>query len=346
MTRLILEVIYFKAGAHSKKKIFLHKLCFICIIVIPARSQPRKKHNVSHDYKLRRTRIDFTVSKTKMAYQRTEYADKTMFMNSMADRKLKIQLDSIDFHRDSIGKEIDREKKKIQKELAEVENNMRSRLSLPDSVSTSDGAKRLSPRLPRRYSTPQVLLSATTSPRSLTDVDKRSPTANRRRISSEGNTDVGSLRERTLISPTRPLSPTSQFLLPPLSQPRRQSLPPIGAGGSLVAADPTKEGLNVRRGSCTGNKSPRGCLSPNSLSPRGSPRKGSAANEGEIEEVACKVERFLQRMDLGKQEETFNFDAKEAEEDNLIDEGEDEFIHPLTDGTVKRASIFQPSNFE
>ena len=281
-----------------------------------------------------------------MAYQRTEYADKTMFMNSMADRKLKIQLDSIDFHRDSIGKEIDREKKKIQKELAEVENNMRSRLSLPDSVSTSDGAKRLSPRLPRRYSTPQVLLSATTSPRSLTDVDKRSPTANRRRISSEGNTDVGSLRERTLISPTRPLSPTSQFLLPPLSQPRRQSLPPIGAGGSLVAADPTKEGLNVRRGSCTGNKSPRGCLSPNSLSPRGSPRKGSAANEGEIEEVACRVERFLQRMDLGKQEETSNFDAKEAEEDNLINEGEDEFIHPLTDGTVKRASIFQPSNFE
>lgn len=264
-----------------------------------------------------------------------------MFMNSMADRKLKIQLDSINYHRDSIGKEIDREKKKLQKELAEVENNMRSRLSLPDSAGTSDGAKKLSPRLPRRYSTPQVLLSATTSSRNLTDVDKRSPAANRRRISSEGNTDVVSLRECALISPTRPLSPTSQFLLPPLSQPRRQSLPPIGVGGSLVAADPVREGANSRQASCTGNKSPR-----SSLSPRGSPRKGSLAKEGELEEVASKVERFLQRMDLGKRDETSTIDAKETEEDDLIDEGENEFIHPLTDRTVKRASIFQPSNFE
>ena len=91
-----------------------------------------------------------------MAYQRTEYADKTMFMNSMADRKLKIQLDSIDFHRESIGKEIDREKKKIQKELADAENIMKNRLSLPDASSPNDGGKKLSPRLPRRYSTPQV----------------------------------------------------------------------------------------------------------------------------------------------------------------------------------------------
>ena len=280
-----------------------------------------------------------------MAYQRTEYADKTMFMNSMADRKLKIQLDSINFHRDTIGKEIDREKKKIQKELADVENNTKSRLSAPDSASLGDSAKKLSPRLPRRYSTPQVLLSASSSSRNLSDVDRRSPAANRRRISSEGNTDVGLLRERALISPTRPLSPTSQFLLPPLSQPRRQSLPPIGGGGSLVAVDPAKE--SNRRGSFTGNKSPRGCLSPCSLSPRGSPRKGSAAaNEGELEEVASKVERFLQRMDLGKQEETYTIDAKEDDEDDLIDEGENEFIHPLTDRTVKRASTFQPSNFE
>lgn len=284
-----------------------------------------------------------------MAYQRTEYADKTLFMNSMADRKLKIQLDSINYHRDSIGKEIDREKKKIQKELAEAENHMRNRLSLPDASSPSDGAKKLlvSPRLPRRYSTPQVLLSATMSSRDLSDMDRRSPAANRRRISSEGNSDVG-MRERSLMSPTRPLSPTSQFLLPPLNQPRRQSLPPIGAGGSLVAADAARDGLTAsspgtRRGSCTGNKSPR--ASPSSLSPRGSPRKSSAANDGELEEVSSKVNRFLQRMDLGKQEEAPNIDAKEEEEE-LTDEGENEFIHPLTDRTVKRASIFQPSNFE
>ena len=274
-----------------------------------------------------------------------------MFMNSMADRKLKIQLDSINYHRDSIGKEIDREKKKIQKELAEVENHMRNRLCLPDASSPSDGTKKLSPRLPRRYSTPQVLLSATMSSRDLSDIDKRSPAANRRRISSEGTSDV-EMRERSLMSPTRPLSPTSQFLLPPLNQPRRQSLPPISAGGSLVAVDTAREVLSAsspstRRGSTAGgSKSPRGCLSPSSSSPRGSPRKGSAANEGELEEVASKVNRFLQRLDLGKQEETPNIDAKEGEEEDLTDEEENEFIHPLTDRTVKRASIFQPSNFE
>ncbi|KAL9969213.1 hypothetical protein ACROYT_G021404 [Oculina patagonica] len=285
-----------------------------------------------------------------MAYQRTEYADKTLFMNSMADRKLKIQLDSINYHRDSIGKEIEREKKKIQKELAGAENHMRNRLCLPDSSSPTDGAKKLSPRLPRRYSTPQTLLSATMSSRDLSDMDKRSPAANRRRISSEGNTDVAGMRERALVSPTRPLSPTSQFLLPPLNQPRRQSLPPIGAGGSLVAVDAARDALSAsssgsRRGSCTGNKSPRACLSPSPLSPRGSPRKGSAANDGELEEVATKVNRFLQKMDLGKQEEAPNIDAKEEEEE-LTDDEENEFIHPLTDRTVKRASIFQPSNFE
>lgn len=273
-----------------------------------------------------------------------------MFMNSMADRKLKIQLNSINYHKDSIGKEIDREKKKIQKELAEAENHTRNRLCLPDASSPSDGAKKLSPRLPRRYSTPQVLLSATMSSRDLSDIDKRSPAANRRRISSEGTSDIG-MKERSLMSPTRPLSPTSQFLLPPLNQPRRQSLPPISAGGSLVAVDTAREGLSAssastRRGSTAGSKSPRGCLSPSSSSPRGSPRKGSAANEGELEEVASKVNRFLQRLDLGKQEETPNIDSKEEEEEDLTDEGENEFIHPLTDRTVKRASIFQPSNFE
>lgn len=311
--------------------------CYLC-------TEPtKKKHNVSHNFKLNRRRIDFTVRKNKMAYQRTEYADKTMFMNSMADRKLKIQLDSIDFHRDSIGKEIDREKKKLQKELAGVETNMRSRLSLPDPTSPTDGAKKLSPRLPRRYSTPQVLLSATdTSSRNLSEVDKRSPAANRRRVSSEGNTDVSCLKDRALTSPTRPLSPSSQFLLPPLSQPRRQSLPPINTGGSLVGA----EGLIARKGSCSGSKAPRASLSPSTLSPRGSPRKGSLVNEGELEEVASKVERFLQRMDISKQDETSTIDAKESEADELIYQGEEEFTHSLTDTTLKEAATFQPSNFE
>lgn len=292
-----------------------------------------------------------------MAYQRTEYADKTLFMNSMADRKLKLQLDSMKYHRDSIGKEMDREKKKIQKELADAESHMKNRLSLPDASSPSDGgAKKLSPRLPRRYSTPQVLLSATmqSASRNLSDIDKRSPAAIRRRISSEGTSDVGA-RERLLMSPTRPLSPTSQFLLPPLNQPRRQSLPPIGAGGSLVAVDTARDGLSTsspatRRGSCTGNKSPRGCPSP-LQSPRGSPRKGSAANDGDLVEVASKVNRFLQRMDLGKQEETAIIIAneeeeEEEEEEEFTDDGENEYIHPLSDRTVKRGSIFQPSNFE
>jgi len=50
MTRLILKVIYFAAGAHFKKKIFLH-IVTICIIVIPAhhplQSATKKKATLS-----------------------------------------------------------------------------------------------------------------------------------------------------------------------------------------------------------------------------------------------------------------------------------------------------------
>ncbi|XP_068697905.1 uncharacterized protein [Montipora foliosa] len=283
-----------------------------------------------------------------MAYQRAEYTDKTMFMNSMQDRKLKIQLDSIDFHRDTIGKEIDREKKRLQKELAEVESCTKNRLSLPDPTLPSDGARKLSPRLPRRYSTPQVLLSTTASSRNLCgDVDKRSPATNRARIHSEGNTDVVGLREKALVSPTRPLSPTSQFLLPPLSQPRRQSLPPINIGASLLSVDSAREGMNPRKGSGTANKSPKACLSPGTLSPRGTPRRGSVANDGDLGEVASKVEKFLQRMDLSKQDETSTIDAKEGEGAELVYEKAEDYFSPMIgDRTVKSASSFQPSNFE
>ncbi|KAK2558046.1 hypothetical protein P5673_019615 [Acropora cervicornis] len=282
-----------------------------------------------------------------MAYQRTEYADKTMFMNSMQDRKLKMQLDSIDFHRETIGKEIDREKKKLQRELAEVESGMKSRLTLPDPTLPSDGARKLSPRLPRRYSTPQVLLSTTTSSRNLpADVDRRSASANRARVYSEGNTEMGSLGEKAFTNPTRPISPTSQFLLPPLSQPRRQSLPPINIGPSLVAFDSVKEGVNARRGSGNVNKSPRACMSPNTLSPRGTPRRGSVANDTDLEEVASKVERFLQRMDLSQQEETSTMDAKEGERNELVNKMV-EYTNPTTsDRNVKGTSSFQPMKFE
>lgn len=283
-----------------------------------------------------------------MAYQRTEYADKTMLMNSMQDRKLKMQLDSIDFHRETIGKEIDREKKKLQRELAEVESGMKSRLTLPEPTLPSDGARKLSPRLPRRYSTPQVLLSTTKSSRNLPgDVDKRSPPANRARVFSEGNTVVGSPREKVLTNPTRPVSPTSQFLLPPLSQPRRQSLPPINIGPSLVAFDSMKEGVNARRGSGNANKSARACLSPNTLSPRGTPRRGSLVNDSELEEVSSKVERFLQRMDLSQQEETSPMDAKESEGNELVDKVVEQYTNPtISDRNVKGTSSFQPMNFE
>ena len=266
-----------------------------------------------------------------------------MLMNSMADRKLKIQLDSIDWHKKSIGKEIEREKKRVQKELTEAENGIRNRSGLPDVELPVEGGKKLSPRLPRRYSTPQTLLSATLTPRSLSDT--RWPAGCRKRISSEGTS-----RETGVASPPRALSPTSQFLMPPLYQPRRQSLPPIGAGGSLVAIDPLREGFSAsspatRRGSCSGNKSPRSCSSPSSPNHRGTPRRESTANEAELEEVACKVSRFLQRMDLGKQNETPNVDAKE-EGDDLADDEENELLHPLTDQPVKRSAIFQPLNFE
>lgn len=271
-----------------------------------------------------------------------------MLMNSMQDRKLKMQLDSIDFHRETIGKEIDREKKKLQRELAEVESGMKSRLTLPDPTLPSDGARKLSPRLPRRYSTPQVLLSTTTSSRNLPgDVDKRSPPANRARVISEGNTVVGSPREKVLTSPTRPVSPTSQFLLPPLSQPRRQSLPPINIGPSLVAFDSMKEGVSARRGSGNANKSARACLSPNTLSPRGTPRRGSLVNDSELEEVSSKVERFLQRMDLSQQEETSPMDAKESEGNELVDKVVEQYTNPtISDRNVKGTSSFQPMNFE
>ena len=269
-------------------------------------------------------------------------------MNSMQDRKLKIQLDSIAFHRDTIGKDIDREKKKLEKELAEVESGMKSRLSLPDPTLPSDVVRKLSPRLPRRYSTSQVLLSATASSRNqFGDIDRRSPTAKRARISSEENMDVTCLREKALLAPTRPLSPTSHFLLPPLNQPRRQSLPPINIGTSLVAVDSAREGTSVRRGSSTPNKSPRACLSPGTLSPRGTPRRGSVANDSDLEEVTSKVERFLQRMDLSKQDETSTIDAKEGEGNVLVYE-KAEYSDPVrtSDGAMKNASSFSPSNFE
>ncbi|KXJ19995.1 hypothetical protein AC249_AIPGENE15269 [Exaiptasia diaphana] len=172
-----------------------------------------------------------------MAYQRTEYADKTLSMNSLADRKLRIKLGSIDSHKETIEKEMKRERKKLERELGGMDEQ-RTRLTVSDIGDTTNR----SPRFTRRYSTPPELLSATLPP-SLSD-PKRSPLTTRRRLGSDG------VSERLHNNTPSPISPTSMmFLKAPFDQPRRQSLPPIGDGGLLSAENCSRRD---RRGSHTG----------------------------------------------------------------------------------------------
>lgn len=284
---------------------------------------------------------------TKMSYQRTEYADKTLSMNSLADRKLKIQLNSLDCHKGTIQKEMDREKKKIKKELAEAGECMRQRLSI--SEQSAEGKPRISPRLPRRYSTPQVLLSASLPSRTLSsELEKRSP-GNRRKIGSDGMIESLGTPDCSL----RSASPTSsQFLLPPFNQPRRRSLPPIGVGNSLTAPDSAagKSPLLPRRDSNDGKRTARETVSLGPLSPRNTQRrKGSAVGESEMTvEVAAKVGIFLQKMGEGKRKDCPKQKSipKADEELSTDDEDEETFIHPLTVEPVKRSSSFQPNRFE
>lgn len=284
---------------------------------------------------------------TKMSYQRTEYADKTLSMNSLADRKLKIQLNSLDCHKGTIQKEMDREKKKIKKELAEAGECMRQRLSI--SEQSAEGKPRISPRLPRRYSTPQVLLSASLPSRILSsELEKRSP-GNRRKIGSDGMIESLGTPDCSL----RSASPTSsQFLLPPFNQPRRRSLPPIGVGNSLTAPDSVagKSPLLPRRDSNDGKRTARETVSLGPLSPRNTQRrKGSAVGESEMTvEVAAKVGIFLQKMGEGKRKDCPKQKSipKADEELSTDDEDEETFIHPLTVEPVKRSSSFQPNRFE
>lgn len=239
---------------------------------------------------------------------------------------------------------MNRERKKIRKELAAAEESMRQRLSLSDQSAAEPG-KRLSPRLPRRYSTPQVLLTASLPARTLHAEKEKYLPGNRRRIDSDKTIEVLGKSESPSISPT-----SSQFLTAPFNQPRRRSLPPIG-GGSLTGADcaSSKSPLMTRRDSSDGRRS-RGSLTPN-VSSSTLQRRESPAVEGEMSvEVAVKVSQFLQKIGQGKVKDGAKHDAVNPSKiDGAFssDDGEeDSFLHPLTVEPVKRPSIFQPSHFE
>ena len=286
-----------------------------------------------------------------MAYQRTEYADKTLSMNSRADRKLKIQLESINCHKGTIGKEIDREKKKIKKELAEAEEYMKKRLSVGDIPTGPE--KRLSPRLPRRYSTPPATLLATLPARNLPEVGKRMPNPNRSLSGSEALLlDIHSKEPAVSDAPLSPRSPTSTHLKLPFNQPRRQSLPPISSGG-LLAYDSrelsgrAKSPSGMRRGSSSG-----------SVTPRNLSRRGSAAlfeaESAQMEEVTSKVNTFLKRLDNKNEQGCNEKSAVHAQENfesecnNRLEayEGSSDMLPRQIMKRTSSSGLFQPANFE
>ncbi|XP_031565255.1 uncharacterized protein LOC116300516 [Actinia tenebrosa] len=282
-----------------------------------------------------------------MAYQRTEYADKTLSMNSLADRRLKLKLGSIESHKGTIEKELKREKKKVERELG-VEDQLRNRLTVTDI--SGDSSRSLSPRLPRRYSTPPELLSASL-PLPVTD-PRRSPVATRRRFGSEGMNEPLSYDSS---GNNALLSPTSMFLKAPFDQPRRQSLPPIGDGGLLSAESGHRRD---RRGSYGGAmKSPILTPSPN-ISGASTPRRvlsrnNSSLNEAQMNEITAKVSKFLQKMDNKSQEETKAgkepqeraSERTEKQTENSFDScHQDSFSLPAKSSS--QVGTFQPLNFE
>lgn len=292
-----------------------------------------------------------------MAYQRTEYADKTLSMNSRADRKLKIQLDSINCHKGTIGKEIDREKKKIKKELAEAEEYMKKRLSVSDIATGPE--RRLSPRLPRRYSTPPATLLATLPVRNLPEVGKRMPnlSPNRRLSGSEAiMLDVSAKEPVVSDAPLSPRSPTSTHLKPPFNQPRRQSLPPISSGG-LLASDSRESSSRSR--SPSGMRTPTQGASSASATPRSLSRRGSEAlyeaETAQMEQVSSKVNTFLKRLDHNKNEQGCNEksaaqtrDDGESESNSRLEayEGSGDLLPSHIMKRTSSAGLFQPTNFE
>ena len=283
-----------------------------------------------------------------MAYQRTEYADKTLSMNSLAQRKLKIQLDSLDGAKGTIEKEMNRERKLLRKELAAAEQSMKQRLSLSEQSAAPEPGKRLSPRLPRRYSTPQVLLTASLPARVLNTEKEKWPLAgNRARIESDGSLESA---VKTLDSPT--LSPaSSQYLTAPLNQPRRRSLPPIGSG-TLTGGDNVSGRLPTLPGKDGDGRRSRGSLSPAASSATLQRRRSgspAAAEGGALSvDVAVKVSQFLQKIGQGRDKDGSKQDAsdKQKYEDDFSSDDDDTLIHPLTVEPVKRPSVFQPSHFE
>lgn len=281
-----------------------------------------------------------------MAYHRTEYADKTLSMNSLADRKLRLKLGSIESHKGTIEKELKRERKKLERELG-VEDQLRTRLSVND---LGESSRSLSPRLPRRYSTPPELLSASLPP-PVTD-PRRSPITTRRRFGSEGMNDPLSC-DSSGSNPSL-LSPTSMFLKAPFDQPRRQSLPPIGDGGLLSAESGHKRD---RRGSYGGGlKSPVPAPSPNisgaSTPRRGLSRNSSSLNEAQMNEITAKVSKFLQKMDNKDQEENKGEEPQQKGSERTEKHTENTFdschqdTFSLPSKTSTQVGVFQPLNFE
>ena len=285
-----------------------------------------------------------------MAYQRTEYADKTLSRNSFADRKLKIQLDSINCHKDSTEKEIDREKKKIRKELAEAEEYMKNRLSVNNIAAGSE--KRPSPRLPRRYSTPPVALAATLPARNLPEIGKRAHNPNRSLSGPDIMLMKVSCGDQGLSDgPISPRSLTPTLLKPPFNQPRRQSLPPLSPGG-IINQDFKVQSVNKTSSPSYSMMTSRSqpITPPRSLSPRESAM--FHVESVQMEDVTSKVNKFLKSFDKIKKEQNCDTNTGQTsrdEDNNRLEayEGNSEVLS--TSGSLKRCSsvgLFQPANFE
>ena len=230
---------------------------------------------------------------------RTEYADKTLAMNAMIDRQLKIKISTIDAESSLYRRDLAREEKQLKQEL----NNTR-RMSL-HSASTSNL------KFYRRSSSPIRCRTDGSSEENL-PADTTSTSLQRLELPSQN-----SLRRRSL--------PDMEKLY----------LPAIPGNRSLTAskpADATKKESTKGRGRpgrrCSENFAASSQLNTPSLSPRHSISSlvSSLSNSSnrlqtlkDSEETFDKVRQFLQKLETSKlrsdSDKTIDSDENQSNED-------------------------------
>ena len=211
---------------------------------------------------------------------RTEYADKTLAMNAMIDRQLKIKISTINAESSIYRRDLVREEKQLRQEL----NNTR-RMSLYSQSNTN-------PRVVRRSSSPIRCRADCSSTENL-PVETNSTSLHRLELPNQR-----SYRRRSL--------PDMEKL----------NLPTIPGSRSLTASkpiDPIKKEATKPRGRsgrrCSENFSISSQLNTPSLSPRHSISSlvSSLSNSSnrlqtlkDSEETFDKVRQFLQKLEASK----------------------------------------------